>query len=142
MEKNVAINESLTLIERSKVALVGSVDGSAFPNIKAMLNMAHDGLATVWFSTNTSSKRVAQWQHNPKACVYYVDEDNFKGLMLVGNIEVLQDAESRQRLWRPGFEQYYPLGVDDPDYSVLRFTAQWGNYYHGLSNLTFEINRN
>ncbi len=36
-------------------------------------------------------------------------------------------------------EKYYPLGVTDPDYTVLRFTSQWGNYYHALSNVTFEL---
>jgi general stress protein 26 len=42
-------------------------------------------------------------------------------------------------MWREGCEKYYPLGVTDPDYSVLRFTARWGNYYHGLANVTFEV---
>jgi general stress protein 26 len=141
MEKSVAINESLALIERAKVALVGSVDGNAFPNIKAMMNMAHEGLTTIWFSTNTSSKRVAQWQQNPKACVYYVDEEGFKGLMLVGTIEVTQEDAIRQRFWQDGCDRYYPLGMTDPDYSILRFTAEWGNYYHGLSNLTFKVSQ-
>jgi general stress protein 26 len=133
------LNESLALIESSPIAMLGSVDGKGFPNIKAMLNMEHEGLKTIWFSTNTSSKRVAQVRKNPKVCVYYVDQEKFRGLMLVGTVEVLQDPASRQRLWRPGFEKYYPLGVNDPDYSVLRFSAIWGNYYHGLSNLTFEV---
>ena len=140
MEKNYAVTESLAIMERSLVAMVSSIDEEAFPNTKAMLNLEHEGLHTVWFSTNTSSRRVGQWQKNPKACVYYLDQESFKGLMLVGTIEVLQDAESRQRLWRPGCEKYYPLGVEDPDYSVLRFTADWGNFYHGLANLTFQLN--
>lgn len=38
-----------------------------------------------------------------------------------------------------GFEIYYPNGIDDEDYCVLRFTAVRGNYYHGLKNLNFEI---
>jgi general stress protein 26 len=139
MEKDAAIAESLALVERSIIAMLGTVDGNGHPNIKAMMNMEHEGLKVVWFSTNTSSKRVAQILRNPKTCVYFVDADQFKGLMLVGTIEVLQDDKSRQRLWRPGCEKYYPLGVTDPNYSVLRFTASWGNYYHGLSNITFDI---
>jgi general stress protein 26 len=76
---------------------------------------------------------------DPRACVYFVDFDQWMGLMLVGEVEVLQDAESKQRLWREGSERYYPLGVTDPDYSVLRFRAHWGDFYHALSNVTFEI---
>ena len=28
---------------------------------------------------------------------------------------------------------------DDPDYTVLRFTAGQANYYHELQNVTFEV---
>jgi general stress protein 26 len=139
MEPTYAITEGLALITRSKIALLGSVDKNGYPNIKAMLNLEHEDLKTIWFSTNTSSKRVAQFRQNPKACVYYVDQERFMGLMLVGILNVLQDTKSRQRLWRPGFEMYYLLGVDDPDYSVFCFTTAWANFYHGLSNLTFEV---
>ena len=110
-----------------------------FPHIKAMLKMESEGLKKIWFSTNTSSKRVEQIKKNSKACVYFVDTNEFKGLMLVGNIKILQDKNSRQRLWREGFERYYPLGVADPDYSVLCFTGLWANFYHSLSNINFEI---
>ena len=110
-----------------------------YPNVKAMLKMENEGLQRIWFSTNTASRRVAQVMRNPRTCVYFVDMQLWMGLMLVGTIAVMQDVESKQRLWRPGFEKYYPLGITDPDYSVLRFTAQWGNYYHALSNVSFEV---
>jgi general stress protein 26 len=134
-----AIKEALALADRSAIALLGTNGDDGYPNIKAMIKMENEGLATVWFSTNTSSKRVAQLTRDSKACVYFVDFEQWKGLMLVGRVEILRDPESRQRLWRPGAEKYYPLGVTDPDYTVLRFTSQWGNYYHDLSNVTFDL---
>jgi general stress protein 26 len=136
MQKEEAIKEALALTDRSTIAMVGTNGDDGYPNIKAMIKMETEGLQTVWFSTNTS-KRVAQLARNPKACVYFVDFEQWKGLMLVGRIEILQDPESRQQLWQPGAEKYYPLGVTDPDYTVLRFTSEWGNYYHALSNVTF-----
>ena len=139
MEKQEAINQGLELVDRSTIAMLGTHGEDGFPNIKAMLKMENQGLNKIWFSTNTSSKRLAQIKKNPKVCVYFVDTNEFKGLMLVGSIKVLQDKSSKQRLWREGFEKYYPLGIDDPDYSVLYFTGLRGNYYHGLSNIDFEI---
>ncbi len=139
LKKEIAISEGLQLVERSKICMLGTNGEGGFPNIKAMLNLKHDGLKKVWFSTNTSSKRVQQLMKNSRACVYYVDEVNFKGLMLVGTIEIRQDLESRKMLWTDGAEVYYPQGVEDPDYSVLCFTAQRGNYYHGLTNVDFDI---
>ena len=139
MQEEEAIREALALASRSDIAMLGTNGDNGYPNIKAMIKMENEGLNRIWFSTNTSSKRVGQLVRNSKACVYFVDFEQWMGLMLVGDVEVLQDMESRQRLWREGFEKYYPLGVTDPDYAVLRFTAQWGNYYHALSNVTFEL---
>jgi general stress protein 26 len=139
MQKEEAIKAALALADRSTIAMLGTNGDDGYPNIKAMIKMETEGLKTVWFSTNTSSKRVVQLARDPKACVYFVDFEQWRGLMLVGRVEILQDPESRQRLWRPGCEKYYPLGVTDPDYSVLRFTSEWGNYYHALSNVTFEL---
>ncbi len=139
MENEQAIQDALALAGGATIAMLGTNGDDGYPNIKAMIKMENEGLKTIWFSTNTSSKRIAQLKRDSKVCVYFVDMDQWKGLMLVGTVEVLQDMESRQRLWRPGYEKYYPLGVADPDYSVLRFTAQWGNYYHALSNASFEV---
>lgn len=130
---------SLMLVERCDKALVGSNGDSGYPNIKAMNKVITEGLKTFWFSTNTSSKRVAQFIKNPKACVYFANMDGFEGLMLIGEMEVLSDLESRKKLWWDGCEMFYPLGVDDPDYSVLRFTAKSGNYYHDLRNISFDV---
>jgi general stress protein 26 len=139
MEQREAVSQSLELVKGSELALVGSNGEGGYPNIKTMIIMDHEGLKRIWFSTNTSSRRIAQFRRDPKGCVYFLDSEAWKGLMLTGEMEILTDAESRRRLWRPGYERYYPLGVDDPDYSVLRFTAAKGNFYHALANADFDV---
>jgi len=139
MDKKEAITEGLQLIERSSICLLGTNGENGFPNIKAMNNVKHEGIKRVWLSTNTSSKRVQQLRRDNRACIYYVDNQNFAGLMLLGTVQILQDLKSKQMLWFEGGERYYPLGVEDPDYSVLCFTAHEGNYYHTLKNITFDI---
>jgi general stress protein 26 len=139
MDKQEAMAEGLQLIERSTICLLGTNGEDGFPNIKAMMNAKHEGINKIWLSTNTSSRRVQQLKKDNRACVYYVDDKDFKGLMLTGTIQILQDLKSRQMLWLDGDERYYPIGVEDPDYSVLCFTAHKGNYYHRLKNITFEI---
>lgn len=127
------------LRKNAKVAYVGSVNGDSFPQIKAMLVAEHDRLKTQLFSTNTSSKRTAQFLKEPKACVYYCDEEKFIGVLFTGSIEVCTDHDTKASIWHEGDEMYYPKGVDDEDYCVFRFTAETVNYYHGLSNKTFSI---
>ncbi|ERI92387.1 pyridoxamine 5'-phosphate oxidase family protein [Clostridiales bacterium oral taxon 876 str. F0540] len=132
------INESNELVENSKIVMVGTNGENSYPNIKAMMRLKHDGLKKFWLSTNTSTKRLQVLKRDNKACLYFVDEDKFAGLMLVGTIEVLQDRASKEMLWSDGCEIYYPLGIDDPDYSVFCFTTEWGNYYRHLKNVNFK----
>lgn len=136
-EQEKLINE---LIDNSEIAFLGSVDKEGFPNIKAMLQTSkREGNHIFYFSTNMSSMRVGQWLDNPKACIYFCDQETFVGAMLIGTIEVLTDDESKRMLWCEGDEIYYPKGVTDPDYCVLRFTAQSGRIYNGFHSESFEL---
>lgn len=130
------------LIDKQKVALISSVDWDGFPNTKAMLPPRRRiGIHTFYFTTNTSSMRVAQYRENPKACIYFCDRRYFRGVMLIGMMEVLEDAESKEMIWQDGDTVYYPGGVTDPDYCVLKFTATKGRYYANFQSETFQINK-
>lgn len=88
---------------------------------------------------NTSSMRVKHYLANPKACVYFFDKRFFRGVMLKGIMEVLTDAKSREEFWREGDELYYPEGITDPDYCVLKFTSRDGRYYSNFKSEDFVI---
>ena len=122
--------------DEAGLSFVGSVDDGGFPQVKAMLApRGREGLRVFWFSTNASSMRVAQFA----ACLYFCDPRTFRGLLLTGTMEVLEDAASRRLVWREGDERYYPGGVDGPDCCALRFTARTGRYYCDFHSENFEI---
>jgi general stress protein 26 len=133
--------EIIDLVENAEVAYISSVDGEGYPNTKAMLTQKREGIRVHYFSTNTSARRTQWFMEHPNACVYFCGAGNrdYRGLMLIGNMEVLRDRGHREMIWRDGYEIYYPKGVGDEDYSVLKFTAFKGNYYHGLHNDTFTM---
>ena len=134
------VKTALSVVERSGKAIIGSVDEEGFPNLKAMLKpREQDGLRVFYFTTNTSSMRVRQYLNNPKASIYFYDARFFRGVMLKGTMAVLQDSASKERIWRDGDTMYYPLGVTDPDYCVLRFTAQTGRLYENFGSVDFPV---
>ncbi len=59
--------------------------------------------------------------------------------MLVGTMEILEDEATKRAMWSPGDKVYYPGGVTDPDYCILKFTATSGRYYCNLRTESFEI---
>ena len=129
-------------IRKQKVAFICSVDEEDFPNVKAMLKPRKtDGLHTFWVSTNTSSMRVQQYRKNPNACIYFYHKGliRYTGVMLKGRMEVLTDQQTKDMIWHRGDTMFYKGGVTDPDYCVLKFTANSGRYYCDLKTESFVI---
>lgn len=128
------------LIDKQGVSYIASIAEDGFPNMKAMLPpRKRVGIKEFYFTTNTSSKRVAQYKENPKASIYFCDKRFFRGVMLIGHMEVLEDADSKEMIWQEKDTMYYPKGVSDPDYCVLKFVAHEGRYYANFKSETFEI---
>ena len=128
-------------IRKQKVAIVCSVDEEGFPNGKAMLKPRKIDGFQFYFSTNTSSMRVKQYRNNPKACIYFYHKGliRYTGVMLKGTMEVLTDQKTKDLLWRRGDTLFYKGGVTDPDYCVLKFSAESGRVYRDLKAESFSI---
>lgn len=128
------------IIDKSTVTIISSIDDDGFPNTKAMLPpRKRTGIKELYLTTNTSSMRVKQYTENSKACVYFYDKRFFRGIMLKGKMEVLLDAKSKKMIWKDGDEMYYPMGMTDPDYCVLKFVAKEGRFYSNFKSQTFTI---
>ena len=128
------------MADKAKVVYLSYIDSRGFPTTRAMLApREREGIRVFWFSTNTSSQKVAAFRRNPKGSIYFVDRLFFRGVSLSGTVEVLEDPESKERLWRRGDTMYYSRGVTDPDYCVLKFTADRGRYYRNFKSEDFSI---
>ena len=136
------LKEIERFIGKQDVSFVCSVDDDGYPNVKAMLKpRKRNGLKEFWFSTNTSSMRVRQYQENPKASIYFYHKGliRYEGVMLKGIMEVLTDQATKEMIWRKGDSVFYKQGVTDPDYCVMKFTAESGRYYRDLKTESFSV---
>jgi general stress protein 26 len=143
----------LELLETADAAIVTTVDPEGFPQTRAMFNLRrkeqfpglgrlfekhrHDFL--VYFTTNSSSLKIAQIKANPRVSVYYCMPSDFRGLMLSGEMELVRDKQEKEQVWQKGWELYYPGGVHDPDHTVLKLRPTIVKYYHQLNFFTFDL---
>ena len=118
-------------ISEQKTAFLGSVNAEGYPVIRAMLAPRKIDGNDIYFSTNTSSKKVEQYLANNKACVYFYKRGKFKyqGATIFGEVQVCEDQPTKDMIWRFGDKLFYKQGVTDPDYCVLKFTAKSAEYY-------------
>lgn len=134
-------NETIgKIIDKAGTSFLSYVDDEGFPITKAMLKpRERNGIKELWLTTNTSSNKVKFFKNNNKASLYFVDKRFFRGVSLVGTVEVLETAEAKERIWQEGDEMYYSKGVSDPDYCVLKFTAIKGRYYSNFKSEDFDV---
>ena len=128
------------IIDKQKICYISSVDEDGFPNTKAMLQpRKRNGIEEIYFSTNTSSLKVESFRRNPKACIYFCDSRFYRGIMLKGMVEVIEDQSIKDMLWKTGDTMYYAEGKTDPDYCVLKLTAVSGRYYSNFKSENFDV---
>ncbi|MBD5549825.1 MAG: pyridoxamine 5'-phosphate oxidase family protein [Lachnospiraceae bacterium] len=128
------------MIDRSNTSFISYIDDEGYPITKAMLKpRERNGIKEIWFSTNTSSNKVKFYRNNNKASVYFMDKRFYRGVSLIGTVEVLETPDAKERIWERGDTLYYKEGVTDPDYCVLKFTAIRGRYYSNFQSVDFEI---
>jgi general stress protein 26 len=133
-----SMDKHIERLLKGKIAFVGSeADGK--PYIKAMVVARREGDNIFYFDSNNGSVRTTQWEENPNACVYFYEKPLYRGVMLSGTMEIINDMELKELLWTPSMKFVYKGGVTDPDYCVLKFTATEGRHYYMFESENFEI---
>ncbi|MDR2905852.1 MAG: pyridoxamine 5'-phosphate oxidase family protein [Helicobacteraceae bacterium] len=136
----IKLEQLAEFIDKQSTAFVGTLDDLGYPNIKAMLSpIKREGLKTFWFHTNAPSLKVRQARANPKTCLYFCDTAQFRGLMLRGKTEVVNDDAIKTGLWREAFTMYYKGGALGGDFILLKFTAETGRFYFGFDSDDFVV---
>ena len=132
------LNDVEKIIATAPAAELATYNCEGFPEIRALLNLANltkypllDGKAmkfdgenlTLYFTTNTSSRKIQQIRKNNKVCLYFCLPKKFKGVSATGFIEEVTDLNIKKDFWQKGWEIYYPKGWQDDDYTLLKFTS-------------------
>lgn len=126
-------------MEDSEIAYLSTVGNDGFPYTRAIFNLRnieqyptlaklfvdHKDDLLVYFTTNTSSLKVEQIKKNPVVSIYYCVPREFRGAMIGGLMEIVIDKNLKKELWIDGWERYYPEGVKDSDYTVLRLSPKF-----------------
>jgi general stress protein 26 len=145
----------LELVETAEVVYLTTIGADGYPHTRAMLNLrnreqyprqaelfaTHQDDLVAYFTTNTSSSKLQELAGNPRACAYYCHPRKFRGVALVGDIEVVSHADIRQAVWNEGWVRYYPGGPDDPDHSILCLRPKYATGWYESETFRIELDR-
>ena len=117
------------LIDTQDVCYLSFINSQGFPTTRAMLNpRKRQGIKDFYLTTNFSSQKVVSLLANPRAGLYFCDKKVYRGVAFSGTVEVIRDQSVKDEIWRDMDTIFYENNTD-PDYCVLKFTAEFARYF-------------
>lgn len=123
------------LLAKPSAAFMATIDENGLPYIRAVFNLRceekfphpakvikelEDNTFTVYISTNTSSVKMKHISQNKNIALYYSIPGEVKGIMLQGEVKVLDDMDFKKKIWMDDWVKYYREGYTDPDFTILK----------------------
>ena len=153
MEERELRAKCLELMATAETVYLSAIESDGYPRIRAMLNLRnrsqypdhmalyedHDGDFMVYVATNTSSRKRKDIEANPRIGLYYCWPSEFFGMSLVGDVEIVDDAATKEAVWADGWERYFRTTgrPDDPDYTLLRLYPRSARGWTGSEKFEF-----
>jgi general stress protein 26 len=108
-------NADQRLIEAAKEIMnsVGTcalitLDDEGAPRVRAMAPFAPEEDLTVWFGTNSKSRKVDQIKKDPRVTLYYLDKDASGYVIIHGLARLVNDPQEKEKRWKAEWEAFYP----------------------------------
>jgi general stress protein 26 len=111
-----------------------TLDNKGIPQVRTMDPFEPELDFTVWLATNPNSRKAQQIKRNPKATLYYVDNDENGYVALHGTAVLVDDQKEKDKRWKEEWKAFYANRTDQyllikviPDYLEVI------NYKRGIS---------
>jgi general stress protein 26 len=86
-----------------------TLDESGRPQVRTMNPFPPEADMTVWFATNTRSRKVREMRRDPRVTLYYSDHKNAIGYVaLAGRAVLIEDMEEILKRKRAYWDQAFP----------------------------------
>jgi general stress protein 26 len=100
-----------------------SIDDEGIPRVRAMDPFAPEEDLTVWFGTNSRSRKVDQLKKDPRVTLYYLDEDASGYVIVQGVARLVNDTKEKDKRWKVEWEAFY--SDKTKDYLLIEVTPIW-----------------
>lgn len=93
-----------------------------------------DDDGTIWFFTKSSSYKVDEIEESKKVSIAITNESSNNYLMIQATAKLVNDKTKMKELWSSILKAWFPLGLDDPDMTLIKVTPNEVNYWDSSSS--------
>ena len=89
---------------------------------------------TMWFFTKASSYKVDEIEESKKVSIAITNESSNNYLMIHGTATLVNDKTKMKELWSAIMKAWFPLGLDDPDMTLIKVVPNEVEYWDSSSS--------
>ena len=97
---------------------------------RPMVNQEMAKGGPLWFFTGSDTQKASDITVDPHVNVSYCDSTAQRCISVSGIGKIINDRKMMRQLWRPTYAQWLPLGIDDPDMSLLEIGIKHISYWY------------
>jgi len=118
------------LIDAAKEIMIASgtcalitLDDEGRARVRAMDPFSPEDNLTVWFGTNSNSRKVSQIKNDNRVTLYYLDSDASGYVMIHGMAELVDNQKEKEKRWKDEWEAFYPNNKET--YLLIKVYPTW-----------------
>jgi len=100
-----------------------TLDEKDIPMVRVMDPFLPESDFTVWFGTNSKSRKVNQIKKNPNVTLYYLDSDASGYVVIHGIAQLENDEREKEKRWKVEWEAFYLNKTED--YLLIKVSPEW-----------------
>jgi len=134
-ERNQNIEKLIEMVKDVRVCmLITSEENTENLSGRPMSISKIDDDGTMWFFTKASSYKVEEIEESKKVSIATINESSNNYLMIHGMATLVNDKNKMKELWSSVMKAWFPLGLDDPDMTLIKVTPNEVNYWDSSSS--------
>lgn len=117
------ITTAKEIIKEVKTCALITIDNEGIARARTMDHFPPEDELTIWFGTNSNSRKVDQIKNNPLITLYFLDNDESGYVIIHGNATLIVDKISKDKYWKKEWEAFYPNKSEN--YLLIKVVPKW-----------------
>lgn len=123
-----------SIIKSAYYATLITLDANNQPRARIVEPFLPKAHYVIWIATNPKTRKVQQLKNNPTTTLHYFDKTKLAYVSLMGEALLINDDETKERIWKAGWERFYPN--KKTDYLLIKFIPRTIELISIADNLT------
>ena len=98
-----------------------TLDAEGHPQARVMDAFEPEPGLSVWFGTNSITRKVGELSRDSRMTLSYFDRDDPGYVTLLGEARLVTDPDEKAARWKEEWQAFYPDGPSSEDYMLIEF---------------------